>query len=217
MYFVNPYFYYNHEPSKKDLKIIERIGRNCYKSENKITEDSYEKFVKNLIDRKHESVLEHSIISVHICTSRGVTHELVRHRIASFTQESTRYCNYNKLGIRFVIPDWCDQIKDMEYTADTNYDFIKDECQRLLISSCLDDEKMYNSVLQLGRTPEKAREVLPNCLATEIDITANLREWRHIMKLRTSQFAHPNCREIMTVILNDFKTKIPIMFDDIEL
>jgi thymidylate synthase (FAD) len=177
------------------MKKIEVCGRVAYKSEDKITQGSAEKFVRNLVDRGHESVIEHISISVKFVCDRGVTHELVRHRLASYTQESTRYCNYSKLGVTFIEPPW--GLSEMD---------------KLILSQM---EEYYNTKIKLGQTPQQARYWLPNGLKTEIIATTNLREWRHILKLRTAPAAHPQMRELMLPLLAEFKEKLPAIFGDI--
>lgn len=193
----------------KELQHIEKIGRVCYKSEDKITEDgeSAKKFVAMLIKRGHEAMIEHGSISVKFICDRGVSHELVRHRIASFAQESTRYCNYSqdKFGSELTF------IRPCFFKGD--YDF--EPAYKIWYDSMLDAESAYLNMLAIGRTPQEARSVLPNSLKTEITITANYREWRNIFKLRTAMAAHPQMREIMRPLLDEFKTKIPVLFDDI--
>ena len=190
----------------EELKHIERIGRVCYKSEEKITEDgeSAKQFVKMLVSRGHEAMIEHGSISVKFICDRGVSHELVRHRIASFAQESTRYCNYSqdKFGneLTFIKPYF---FKD-ESKAFYNWAWLM-----------LESEQTYLRLLSFGATPQEARSVLPNSLKTEITITANYREWRNIFKLRTAMAAHPQMREIMRPLLDEFKRRIPVLFDDI--
>ena len=190
----------------EELKHIEKIGRVCYKSEERITEDgeSAKKFIGDLISKGHEAMIEHGSISVKFICDRGVSHELVRHRIASFAQESTRYCNYSKdkFGnqLTFIKPcfweEGSDEYRDWEYSVGVA-------------------ERCYMDLLGHGATPQEARSVLPNSLKTEITITANYREWRTIFKLRTAQAAHPQMREIMQPLLTELKTKIPVLFDDI--
>jgi thymidylate synthase (FAD) len=177
------------------LRKLELCGRTAYKSEAKIDSASAAKFIRALIDRGHESVIEHVAISVKFICDRGVTHELVRHRLVSYTQESTRYCNYSKLGVTFVEPPW--GLTEMD---------------KLVLSQM---EEYYNTKIKLGQTPQQARYFLPNGLKTEIVATANLREWRHILKLRTHSTAHPQMREVMQPLLEEFKARIPIVFDDI--
>ena len=188
------------------MKKIERIGRTCYKSEQNITEDSAERFVKTIIKNGHESVLEHESISVRVICDRGVTHEIVRHRIASYSQESTRFCNYSndKFGneLTFIKPIF------NKYNCDAGmYDTFEDTCRFI--------EKRYFEMLKHGATPQEARSILPNSLKTEIVMTMNLREWRHFFKLRCDKAAHPQTREIANMILKEFKEKIPVMFDDL--
>jgi thymidylate synthase (FAD) len=191
------------------LKHIEKIGRTCYKSEDKITSDSAKKFVQNIMNRGHLSVIEHFNISVRFIIDRGVSHELVRHRLCAFSQESTRYVDYNKKGIEFIIPPWITSIYDK-----TNFNNIP---YNIWYESMLHAEASYNNLIKTGWTPQEARSVLPNSLKTEIVTTANLREWRHILKLRTSNAAHPQMREVMIVLLEKFKSEIPIIFDDINI
>lgn len=207
---------------EKVLQSIERAGRTCYKSEDKITPETTRKFVKMLIDRGHESVLEHQSISVLIVCDRGVSHELVRHRIASFSQESTRYCNYSKdkhsNQLTFIQPNWISD-KDIELLSKLNEYTIKQldsQCSFTWYASCKEAENAYLSLIRQGWKPEQARSVLPNSLKTEIVITANLREWRTIFKQRTSKFAHPQMREIMIPLLKVLK-RIPVVFDDIDI
>ncbi len=186
------------------LKKIERAGRVCYKSEEKITEDSAKRFVQNIIKSGHESVIEHEKITVRIICDRGVSHEIVRHRIASYSQESTRYCNYNadKFGneLTFIKPYFWDE--DIEKYS------IWEETMRCI-------EKSYMKLIDLGAKPQEARSVLPNSLKTEIVVTMNLREWRHFFKLRAVKAAHPQMRQIAVPLLKAFQDAIPILFDDI--
>ena len=183
------------------LKKLEAAGRTCYKSENKMTEDSAANFVRNLIKRGHESVLEHVSITVRIITDRGISHEIVRHRLASYSQESTRYCNYKNKEIEFVLP----------YDIDPEtkiFDYWKLSCQA--------SETDYKVLIAEGVAPQTARSVLPNCLKTELVMTCNLREWRHFFKMRCAPGAHPDMKYLATIMLHDFQEKIPVVFDDIE-
>lgn len=198
----------------KELQHIEKIGRVCYKSEDRITDDgeSAKKFVKMLINNGHEAMIEHSSLSVKFVVDRGVSHELVRHRIASFAQESTRYCNYSKdkFGneITVILPCF----------FDTGMGIISNSLvYQEWKSSCEWAEKHYFNLLKMGATPQQARTVLPNSLKTEITITANYREWRNFFKLRTAEAAHPQMREVAIPLLKELKTLIPIIFDDIEV
>jgi len=186
------------------LKKIELAGRTCYKSEDKIDEKTAKHFVKMIIKSGHESVLEHEKISVRIICDRGVSHELVRHRIASFSQESTRYCNYSK-----------DRFRN-EISCILPYFWETDNEKYIIWKNAMGEaEKAYLKLLELGAKPEEARNVLPNSLKTEIVVTMNLREWRHFFNLRTSIRSHPQMREIARPMLNEFKNKIPVVFDDI--
>ncbi len=188
----------------KIIKKIESIGRVCYKSESKITEDSAEKFIINILNSGHESVIEHESISVRVICDRGVSHEIVRHRIASYSQESTRYCNYSKekFGKELTV------IKPIFWEADS-------EEYKIWLNLMSRIEHDYNALIEMGAKPQEARSILPNSLKTEIVMTMNLREWRHFFKLRTSLRAHPQMREIAMMILEKFKKEIPIFFDDI--
>lgn len=190
------------------LRKIERCGRVCYKSEEKITESSGKKFVADILKRGHESVMEHFSFSVRFICDRGVSHEIVRHRIASFSQESTRYCNYGKSGeVVFIAPNAIFYVGD---TADEEY--AKYALWELAMQ---DAESKYLHLLDNGATPQEARSVLPNSLKTEIIMTANLREWRHFLKLRTGKGAHPQMREVAIPLLKELQSIIPIVFDDI--
>lgn len=185
------------------LREIERIGRVCYKSEDKITEDSAPKFVAMLIKRGHEAMLEHgSAISVKFTVDRGVSHEMVRHRIASFAQESTRYCNYGsgKFGREITV------IKPLGFSSKQTV---------LWYTACKASETAYLELLDAGTEPQMARSVLPNSLKTEIVITANPREWRKIFSLRVPEAAHPQMREVMIPLLKELQGLVPILFDDI--
>lgn len=183
------------------LKNIERYGRVCYKSENKITKDSAKKFVSMLIKLGHESVLEHEKITVRIICDRGISHEIVRHRIASYSQESTRYCNYQTKGFQVIEP----------------FFFKKDkEKYKIWLEAMQACEKAYNQLLEKGASPQEARTVLPHSLKTEIIVTYNLREWRHFFKMRCSKFAHPQMREITIPLLKRFQKLIPVVFDDLK-
>ena len=186
------------------LKSIEKAGRTCYKSESKITKNSAINFIKNIIARGHESVLEHQSVSVRIICDRGVSHELVRHRLASYSQESTRYVNYAKKGIEFIAPCFWKKGSD-EYS--------------LWKSICETSELAYLNLISKGSKPQEARSILPNSLKTEIVMTANLREWRHFFKVRAQGITgapHVQMLEITLLMLCDFKELIPIVFDDID-
>ena len=202
-----------------ELKHIEKIGRVCYKSEGKITKDgeSAKKFVKMLIDRGHEAMIEHSSLSVRFTVDRGVSHELVRHRIASFAQESTRYVNYSldKFGNEINVINIRDGI-DLDNKMKNMDSSIIDAILREWFSAMKDAEKHYMKMIELGATPQIARSVLPNSTKTEITITTNYREWRNFFKLRVPATAHPQMREVTIPLLKEFKNRLPIIFDDIK-
>ena len=202
-----------------ELKHIEKIGRVCYKSEGKITKDgeSAKKFVKMLIDRGHDAMIEHSSLSVRFTVDRGVSHELVRHRIASFAQESTRYVNYSldKFGNEINVINIRDGI-DLDNKMKNMDSSIIDAILREWFSAMKDAEKHYMKMIELGATPQIARSVLPNSTKTEITITANYREWRNFFKLRVPATAHPQMREVTIPLLKELKNRLPIIFDDIK-
>ena len=186
------------------MKKLERAGRVCYKSEGNIKADSAEKFIRGIIKRGHESVIEHASVSFKIICDRGVTHELVRHRLASYSQESSRFCDYSagKFGgeLTFIKPCfWSDD--------DENFLLWKETMARL--------EKNYLAMRANGAKPEEARSILPNSLKTEIFVTMNLRELRHFLKLRTAAAAHPQMREVALKIYKILAEKLPAVFDDI--
>lgn len=193
------------------LQLLELAGRTCYKSEDRITPDSAAKFVGMICQRNHESVLEHVSVSVRFVCDRGVSHELVRHRIASFSQESTRYVNYGKKGATFILPSWVTDLPEGEYTGHVPSGVSLGS--QLWFNAMLQAEINYNLLLNQGWKPEHARSVLPNSLKTEVVVTANLREWRHIFKLRTSSAAHPQMRELMVPLQAQFAQTLPELFD----
>ena len=185
-----------------ELKLIEQVGRTCYKSEDKIGDKTAEEFIARLIKRGHEAMIEHSMLSVKFIVDRGVSHELVRHRIASFAQESTRYCNYSKekFGneLTFIRPCFFDDIKYQRW-----------------LCAMSDAQCAYFDLLNSGASPQEARSVLPNSLKTEVVMTANYREWRNFFKLRTAKAAHPQMREVTIPLLRELQSKLPVVFDDI--
>lgn len=203
-----------------ELKHIERIGRVCYKSEDKITDDgeSAKKFCKMLVDRGHEAMIEHSTLSVLFTVDRGVSHEMVRHRIASFAQESTRYVNYSKdkFGNQINVIDPMGGINRDKSMCDMDADLLG-EIYTEWYRGMEDAEKHYMKLIELGATPQIARSVLPNSTKTNITITANYREWRNFFKLRTSLAAHPQIREVAVPLLKELQQRIPVIFDDIEV
>lgn len=191
------------------LRKIEQCGRTCYRSEDRITPDSAAKFVRNVIQRGHESVIEHVSITAKFICDRGVTHEIVRHRIASYSQESTRYCRYSDAKfdgeLTFIQPCFLGETPDYE----------NDPVANTWVRACGMIEADYKYMLENGATPEQARAVLPNSLKTELVCTMNLREWRHFFRLRCSERAHPQMREIALIALKVMHDAVPIVFDDL--
>ncbi|MGD0488138.1 MAG: FAD-dependent thymidylate synthase [Syntrophorhabdales bacterium] len=186
------------------LEKIERAGRTCYKSEDKMDAGSAAEFIKKILDLGHESVIEHEKVSVRIICDRGVSHEIVRHRLAAYSQESTRFCNYSddRFGNEITV------VEPLFFEPGTrNWEIWRD--------AMLAAEEAYFTLLRNGALPQEARSVLPNSLKTEIVVTYNLREWRHFFRVRTSGRAHPQMREITVPMLKEFKERIPVIFDDI--
>lgn len=218
---------------EKILHNIEYYGRTCYKSEDKITPNSARRFVAMLLKNGHESVIEHEKVTVRVICDRGVTHEIVRHRLASYSQESTRYCNYSSdsfgSGVTFISPFFFRRDNQgKKVKAPTGFLFEEDSLPQIewgeaeinefdvWFMTMLVIEWAYLALInEFGRSPQEARSVLPNSLKTEIVITYNLREWRHFFKLRCSNKAHPQMREITIPMLTEFQSKIPVIFDDI--
>ncbi|MCI6995575.1 MAG: FAD-dependent thymidylate synthase [Eubacterium sp.] len=196
---------------KEMLTKLERIGRVCYKSEDYIKEGSAEKFLKGIVKRGHESVIEHESITVRVTCDRGVTHEIVRHRIASYSQESTRYCNYTN-------DKFSNQISCIDIATGFEYD-LNDENDRkkyeIWNNAMNAAEQYYFQMIEAGAKPEEARSILPNSLKTEIVMTMNLREWRHFIRLRASKRAHPQIREITEMIRKEFAERYPVFFEDL--
>jgi len=192
-------------PDMSDLlQRIELAGRTCYKSEDKITDQSARDFVKRIMSSGHLSVIEHIFLTIKFIIDRGVSHELVRHRLASYSQESTRYANYskNKFGNEITVIRPC-------FWEETSSAFIAWK------EAMEDSEKAYLKLIDMGARPEQARSVLPNSLKTEVVMTSNLREIRHVLALRCSNAAHPQIREVMRPLLKDLHDRIPVIFDDI--
>jgi len=191
--------------SAEILRSLEKVARTCYKSEEKIGEGTAEKIIKMLVSNRHEAMIEFFDITVKFISNRGFSHEMVRHRLCSFAQESTRYCNYSadKFGneITVIEPYWYEQGNNF---ADQQW-FM--EMGRI--------EKTYFMLLESGLKAQDARGVLPNDLKTEINVKANLREWRQIFKLRTSSAAHPDMKRLMIPLCQELSEKIPIIFEDI--
>jgi thymidylate synthase (FAD) len=200
--------------SSEILKRIEEAGRTCYKSEDKITDESAPKFNEMILSRGHESVIEHQSLSVRFICDRGVSHELVRHRLCSFSQESTRYCNYSKdkhdNQLTFIIPCWFKGANEKQIGREVG--------GPTWLIQMSDSESDYKFLLsECDWQPQQARSILPNSLKTEIVVTANLRQWREIFRQRTAKAAHPQMRELMRPLLDELKNSIPVIFDDITL
>lgn len=187
--------------SKKLISNLERYGRVSHKSESNIKEGTAENFLRSLIKWGHESVLEHEKITVRFICNRGISHELVRHRIAAYTQESTRYCNYSG-KIQFIKPL-----------------FFKEGTPafKLWYQSCQQAAENYEKLVKMGKRPEEAREVLTHSLKTEIVTTYNIRQWRHVFEMRCQKAAHPQIRELMVPLLKEFQKRIPVLFDDFQI
>lgn len=189
----------------KIMKNIERACRTCYRSEGLITEDSYKKLLNNCINRGHESVLEHEKITIRMTCDIGVYKDLTRHRFGSFSIESTRYCNYGKdkfdNEIKFIEP--CNIDRDtVEYAHWLNTMQVIDNT--------------YNELSRIGCTPDQMRMILPHSTAAQVTMTANIREWRHILDLRTKKMTHPSIRQLLIPLLLKFKSDMPELFDSIE-
>lgn len=199
--------------SEDALGLIELAGRTCYKSEDKITTDSAAKFSAGLLKRGHESVVEHSLMTVRFVCDRGVSHEIVRHRLASFSQESTRYCDYDRRGLTFILPPWVD-IAEGEYSHSHTGTSGMCATDRAWFCSVFDSAQTYKYMVQMGWKPEMARSVLPNSLKTEVVMSANFREWRHFFDLRTAAAAHPQMRELARPLLEVVRSRVPVIFDD---
>lgn len=186
------------------MQLIEASGRVCYKSEDQITADSNQKFIKGILSRGHEAVIEHGVVTCSIICDRGVTHEIVRHRLASYCQESTRYCNYSKgkhdNQITVIEPCYLEE-------GTSQYEIWRTGCEYC--------ERAYMNMIKMGCSPQEARAVLPNSLKTEIVVTMNIREWRHFFKLRCSPAAHPQMQEVAKLGLKLMYESLPILFEDI--
>lgn len=204
MRIVEPWIKVEKIDGKKIMKRIERACRTCYRSEGKITEDSYKNLINNCITRGHESVLEHEKVTVRIYNDIGSYKDLTRHRFASFSVESTRYCSYDKdkygNEIAFINPVYIEN-KEM-------YEIWKKAMQEI--------ENSYIEMKKLGATTDMCREILPHSTAAEYTMTANIREWKHILSLRTTKHVHPSIRQVLIPLLKYFKEEMPEIFGDVE-
>lgn len=205
MRIVEPWIKVEKIDGKKIMKRIERACRTCYRSEGKITEDSYKKLLGNCITRGHESVLEHEKVTVRIYSDVGSYKDLTRHRFASFSVESTRYCSYDKdkygNEIAFMNPAGYMENEEM-------YEIWKHTMQEI--------EKGYIKMKELGATTDMCRELLPHSTAGEYTMTANIREWKHILALRTTKHVHPSIRQVLIPLLKYFQEEMPEIFGDVE-
>jgi thymidylate synthase (FAD) len=198
------------------LRSIEAAGRTCYKSEDKMSEHSHEELVNKFLSRNHLAMIEFGpSITVRFVCNRGFTHEMVRHRLCSFAQESTRYCNYSKdkhgSELTVVKPPWigasCAQLMNPDLT------FHEDDPLEMWRSAMLKCEKSYIALVNAGKSPQEARGVLPIDIKTEIVAKANIREWLHIFSLRTTPKAHPSMQQLMNPLQNELKHLLPLIFD----
>lgn len=199
------------------LSTIEKAGRTCYKSEEKITHKSAADFVQKLLKRGHHAMIEHASASYRVICDRGVTHEIVRHRLFSYAQESTRYCDYSG-GVTFVIPPWIIGVGEQIVSSGVDFPhYTKVHAATVQwLRHLLVCEQVYVSLREnRGWSPQQARGVLPNALKTEIVITGNLREWLHFFTLRTAKAAHPQMQEIAKMLLADIREQVSVIFDSI--
>lgn len=201
------------------LKILERVARTCYKSEDKITEntDSAKRLVKTILTNRHASILEFVNVTVKFTCSIGCAREITRHRIGSYSQESTRYCNYTQdkfdNQLTFIIPEWAN-LEEGEYHS-MEVSEINNDKEYIFTRACLAADGAYTALIDGNCKPEQAREVLPLCTKTEINVQYNLREWMHFFELRCSNHAHPEIRNLAKTVLKEFHNKIPLIFDEL--
>ena len=204
MKIIKPWIEIERIDGKSIMKNIEKACRTCYRSENLITEESYKNLIKNCLNRGHESILEHEKITIRMCCDIGVYKDLTRHRFGSFSIESTRYCNYGKdkfdNEIKFIEPCNIDGSSELYSNWVGTMDFI---------------EKEYIAMNNNGATPDQMRMILPHSTAAEVVMTANIREWRHILSLRASKMTHPSVQQVMIPLLLYFKRCMPELFEDI--
>jgi thymidylate synthase (FAD) len=205
MKIIDPYFDVLSMPAGDAvLTHIELAARTCYKSEDKITADSAARLLRGLLKSGHHSVFEHASASVRIVCDRGISHEIVRHRLCAFSQESTRYANYakDKFGQEITV------IRPFFWSADGG-------AYRIWKAQMKSAEEAYLNLIDGGASPQEARSVLPNSLKTEIVMTANMREWRHIFRLRCAPASHPQIRQVMLPLLERFRSEVAVLFDDL--
>ena len=219
MKIIKPEIYVENYDGIEIMKNIEKACRTCYRSEGNITEDSYKNLLKNCINRGHESVLEHEKVTVQLICDIGVYKDLTRHRIASFSIESTRYCDYGKdkfdNELKFIEPIF---YSDMWKHRDFDEYILDDNEQKSMgWFNCMREiERFYMSMSNLGCTPDEMRMILPHSTAAKVTMTANIREWKHILELRCSKATHPAVQQLMIPLLLDFKENMPEIFNSIE-
>lgn len=204
MRIVEPWIEVEKFDGVKIMKRLERACRTCYRSEGLITDDSYKRLLSNCLTRGHESILEHEKITVRMQCDIGVYKDLTRHRFGSFSIESTRYCNYGK--------DKFDN--EIKFIKPCNMD--DKELFNEWYSACTEIEQRYLKMTKLKATPDQMRMILPHSTAAEVTMTANIREWRHILDLRTKQMAHPAIRQLLIPLLLLFQKEMPELFNNIE-
>ena len=204
MKIIEPWIQVENFDGKQIMKNLEKACRTCYRSEGLITEDSYSKLLKNCINRGHESILEHEKITIRMYVDIGVYKDLTRHRHASFSIESTRYCNYGKdkfdNEIKFIKPCNIDEDSELYSNWIRAMSFI---------------EKEYIAMSKNGATPDQMRMILPHSTAAEVTMTANIREWKHILGLRCAKMTHPAIRQVLIPLLLKFKEEMPEIFEEI--
>lgn len=196
------------------LQLMEKAGRTCYKSEDKITGDSAERFVEMLVKSGHHAMIEFGDMVVKLVTNRGVTHELVRHRHCSFAQESTRYVKYEG-QMEFIKPVWCSDHLLGSWTEQVSVPPGFTQAKHVWMKAMARAESDYKALLQNGWKAQHAREILPNSLKTEIVVKANIREWRNVFALRCAKASHPQMVALIRPLLKEVQTKIPVLFDDL--
>jgi thymidylate synthase (FAD) len=224
MHVIKPNYEIINEPDWDAVIIsLEKAIRTCYKSEKKIDAGTADKLIRSIISRGHESTLEHASMSVRFVCDRGVSHEMVRHRLCSFSQESTRYVNYSPEGknnegdMQFILPPWLDgtQTEGRYHLAHFDGWEVK-RPEHIWLQSMIEANRAYILLIEQGWKPEQARSVLPNSLKTEIVVTTNMRDWRHIFHLRCDKTAHPQMRELMLPLYCELRKKCPALFDSVK-
>lgn len=189
----------------KIMKRLEKASRTCYRSEDIINEESYKKLLRNCINRGHESILEHEKITIRMICDIGVYKDLTRHRFGSFSIESTRYCNYEKDKFSNELK----MIKPVNMSEES-------DIYNCWLKTVKDIENSYMEMARFGALPDQLRMILPHSTAAVVTMTANIREWRHILSLRCSKMAHPAIQQLLIPLLLKFKTDMPELFDSIE-